>query len=119
MWVRAPKCSCCASADGRGSMNGLEAGLAGDPMQRMTMSLPATAMLLLALVSAAAAQPASPVPDSKATQYQAKGEQDRTYTFPGTGESVAYHIYVPTKWDRSMRLPLVVVPHGANQPPTA
>jgi poly(3-hydroxybutyrate) depolymerase len=76
-------------------------------------------MLLLALVSAAAAQPASPVPDPKATLYQAKGEQDRTYTFPGNGESIAYHIYVPAKWDRSTRLPLVVVTHGANQPPTA
>jgi poly(3-hydroxybutyrate) depolymerase len=83
------------------------------------MSLPAAAMLLLALVSAAAAQTASPVPDPKAAQYQAKGEHDRTYTFPGTGESIAYHIYVPAKWDRSTRLPLIVVTHGANQPATA
>jgi poly(3-hydroxybutyrate) depolymerase len=85
----------------------------------MLTSLPVATMLLLALVFPTAAQPASPVPDSKSALYQAKGEHDRTYTFPGTGETIAYHIYVPAKWDRSTRLPLVVVTHGANQPATA
>src|SRR6476620_738616 len=93
--------------------------MAGDSMQRRLMSPPAAAALLLTLVSAAAAQPASPAPDSKSALYQAKGEHDRTYTFPGTSESIAYHIYVPARWDRSTRLPLVVVTHGANQPATA
>jgi poly(3-hydroxybutyrate) depolymerase len=50
---------------------------------------------------------------------QAKGEQDRTYVFPGTSESIPYHIYVPAKWSATTRLPLVVVTHGANQPATA
>ena len=45
--------------------------------------------------------------------------QDRTYTFPGTSEQIPYHVYVPMKWDKSTRLPLVVVTHGANQPATA
>jgi poly(3-hydroxybutyrate) depolymerase len=71
----------------------------------------------LAAVTAAHAQ--SPQPDPKSPQYRATGEQDRTYTFPGTGESIAYHIYVPTVWNASMKLPLVVVTHGANQPATA
>jgi poly(3-hydroxybutyrate) depolymerase len=61
----------------------------------------------------------APVPDTASPQYQARGEQGRTYIFPGTGESVAYHIYVPMKWDQNTRLPLVVVTHGANQPATA
>jgi poly(3-hydroxybutyrate) depolymerase len=69
------------------------------------------------LVSAAHAQ--TPQPDPASPQYQAKGEQDRTYTFPGTTESIAYHIYVPAKWDRNARLPLVILTHGANQPATA
>jgi poly(3-hydroxybutyrate) depolymerase len=60
-----------------------------------------------------------PVPDPKSPHYQVKGEQDRTYTFPGTGESIAYHIYVPAKWEPHVQLPLVVVTHGANQPATA
>src|SRR5262245_22126925 len=50
---------------------------------------------------------------------QAKGEQDRTYVFPGTSESIAYHIYVPARWSAATRLPLVIVTHGANQPATA
>jgi poly(3-hydroxybutyrate) depolymerase len=62
---------------------------------------------------------APPVPDPKSPQYQAKGEQDRTYVFPGTGETIAYHIYVPAKWNATTKLPLVVVTHGANQPATA
>jgi len=60
-----------------------------------------------------------PVPDPKSPQYQSKGEQDRSYEFPGTGERIAYHLYVPTKWTPSTKLPLVIVTHGAAQPATA
>src|SRR5262249_46831252 len=52
-------------------------------------------------------------------QYHAKGEQDRSYEFPGTGEKIAYHLYVPMKWTPSTKLPLVIVTHGAAQPATA
>jgi poly(3-hydroxybutyrate) depolymerase len=61
----------------------------------------------------------APSPDPKDSQYQHKGEQDRSYEFPGTGEKIAYHLYVPAKWTPSMHLPLVVVTHGAAQPSTA
>jgi poly(3-hydroxybutyrate) depolymerase len=61
----------------------------------------------------------APVPDPKSPQYQGKGEQDRSYEFPGTGETIAYHLYVPTKWTPSTKLPLVIVTHGAAQPATA
>jgi poly(3-hydroxybutyrate) depolymerase len=61
----------------------------------------------------------APAPDPKSPQYQSKGEQDRSYEFPGTGEKIAYHLYVPAKWTPSMRLPLVIVTHGAGQPATA
>src|SRR5262249_9193113 len=54
----------------------------------------------------------APAPDPK-------GEQDRRYEFPGTGEKIAYHLYVPMKWTPSTKLPLVIVTHGANQPATA
>jgi poly(3-hydroxybutyrate) depolymerase len=82
----------------------------------IALALAMTVVLLLATTQAAAQAPA---PDPSAPQYQAKGEQDRTYTFPGTGESIAYHLYVPTKWDRNTKLPLVVATHGANQPANA
>jgi poly(3-hydroxybutyrate) depolymerase len=61
----------------------------------------------------------APVPDPKSPQYQGKGEQDRSYEFPGTGEQIAYHLYVPAKWTPSTKLPLVIVTHGASQPATA
>ena len=53
------------------------------------------------------------------SNYQAKGEQEKSYIFPGTTESIAYHIYVPAKWDKNTKLPLVILTHGANQPSTA
>ena len=62
---------------------------------------------------------AAPAPDPKSPQYRGKGEQDRSYEFPGTGETIAYHLYVPMKWKPSMKLPLVIVTHGANQPSNA
>jgi poly(3-hydroxybutyrate) depolymerase len=77
------------------------------------------AALCLCAAAAIAQTPQPPQPDSAHPQYQAKGEQDRTYTFPGTTDSIPYHIYVPTNWDRTRRLPLVILTHGANQPATA
>ncbi len=70
-------------------------------------------------MSVPASAQALPQPDPKSPQYQSKGEQARTYTFPGSGEAIAYQLYVPTKWTKDAKLPLVVVTHGANQPPTA
>jgi poly(3-hydroxybutyrate) depolymerase len=61
----------------------------------------------------------APQPNPQDPQYQAKGDQKRTYSFPGTGESIPYHLYVPAKWTKTTRLPLVVVTHGASQPADA
>lgn len=77
----------------------------------------ATAVLSIALAEPSAA--ASPVPDTTSPQYHSKGEQSRTYQFPGTGEQIAYHLYVPAKWNSKAKLPMVVVTHGAAQPPDA
>src|SRR3954469_9186878 len=75
------------------------------------------AVTLLASTVAGFAQ--APQPDPKSPNYQAKGEQDKSYTFPGTDETIAYHIYVPMKWTPTTRLPLIILTHGANQPATA
>jgi len=61
----------------------------------------------------------APQPNPQDSQYQAKGDQKRTYSFPGTAESIPYHLYVPAKWSKTTRLPLVVVTHGASQPADA
>ena len=85
---------------------------------RTSLTLVACAALVV-FTSVVASYAQAPAPDSKGPQYQVKGEQDRSYTFPGTGEPIAYHIYEPMKWDRNSKLPLVVLTHGANQPATA
>src|SRR4030095_11501963 len=61
----------------------------------------------------------APQPNPQDPQYQAKGDQKRTYSFPGTGETIPYHLYVPAKWSKTTKLPLVVVTHGASQPADA
>ena len=82
------------------------------------MTRPALPLALLLAVSAAAfAQ--TPQPDPKDPQYQHTGEQARSYVFPGTTETLPYHLYVPAKWKPGTHLPLVVVTHGANQPSAA
>jgi poly(3-hydroxybutyrate) depolymerase len=75
--------------------------------------------LLFAFSLSVAALAQAPQPDPKDPQYQAKGDQKRTYAFPGTGEMIPYHLYVPTKWDKNTKLPLVIVTHGASQPADA
>jgi predicted peptidase len=45
-------------------------------------------------------------------QWQAKGDQRRTYRFPGTDAEIPYRLYVPTTWDGKSKLPLVMMLHG-------
>ncbi len=76
-----------------------------------------SAAVLVSVTLAALAQ--APAPNPQDPKYQSKGEQDRTYTFPGTTEMIPYHVYVPMKWDKNTKLPLIILTHGANQPATA
>jgi predicted peptidase len=46
-------------------------------------------------------------------QWQAKGDQHRTYRFPTTAAEIPYRIYVPTAWDGKSKLPLILMLHGA------
>ena len=46
-------------------------------------------------------------------QWQAQGDQRRTYRFPGAGVEIPYRLYVPTTWDGKSKLPLVLMLHGA------
>ena len=73
-----------------------------------TRSLALVTVLSLALSSAALAQ--TPQPDPKDPLYQHTGEQNRSYVFPGTTETIPYHLYVPAKWKPGMHLPLVSNP---------
>ena len=53
-------------------------------------------------------------PNPNDVQYQSKGDQHRTYSFPETGESIPYRLYVPSRWNRDARLPLMVILHSGN-----
>ncbi len=44
--------------------------------------------------------------------WQAKGDQRRTYRFPGTETDLPFRFYVPTTWDGKAKLPLVLMLHG-------
>jgi poly(3-hydroxybutyrate) depolymerase len=51
------------------------------------------------------ANPASP-------HWRAKGDQSRSYRFEEAGVSLPYRVYVPTTWDGTSKLPLVMMLHG-------
>ena len=77
-------------------------------------------MLVLALLRPQAAMFGAAVrvpPDHKDPQYQKAGDQNRTYMFPGTGESIPYHLYVHTTWTKKTKLPLLIFLHGPGQTP--
>lgn len=54
------------------------------------------------------AAPAAPQPDPNRPMYRQKGEQYRVYNFPGTGESIPYRLFVPSRWTPETRLPLLI-----------
>lgn len=57
---------------------------------------------------AAAAAPQPLQPNPKGPLYQHTGEQYRVYEFPGTGESIPYRLFVPSRWKPGVKLPLLV-----------
>ncbi|MEO8592878.1 MAG: alpha/beta hydrolase-fold protein [Candidatus Solibacter sp.] len=70
------------------------------------------AKLVPAVQSAQSQGFAKSVAKPNAPGWQAKGDQRRTYRFPGTETDVPYRIYVPTTWDGKAKLPLVLMLHG-------
>jgi dienelactone hydrolase len=44
--------------------------------------------------------------------YRAKGDHERHYRFEEAGEMMAYHLYIPNRWDGKSKLPMVLVLHG-------
>ncbi len=61
-----------------------------------------------------AAPPQPPQPNPSAPLYQATGEQYRIYNFPGTGESIPYRLYVPSRWSTATKLPMLVTLRAGN-----
>ena len=57
---------------------------------------------------APAGAPPALQPNPRGPLYQHVGEQYRVYEFPGTGESIPYRLFVPSRWKPGARLPLLV-----------
>ena len=62
----------------------------------------------------AAGPPPAPQPSPTAPLYQHKGEQYRIYNFPGTGESIPYRLFVPSRWTPDTKLPMLVTLRAGN-----
>src|SRR6187401_343665 len=63
---------------------------------------------------APAQPPPPPQPSPTAPLYQQKGEQYRIYNFPGTGESIPYRLFVPSRWTPNTKLPMLVTLRAGN-----
>lgn len=80
-------------------------------MNKLTYTL---TVVLLFGIAVSAQTPAPPAPSQplkpnpKGPLYQHVGEQYRVYEFPGTGESIPYRLFVPSRWKPGTRLPLLV-----------
>jgi predicted peptidase len=55
-----------------------------------------------------------PQPNPSGPLYQFKGEQYRVYNFPGTGESIPYRLFVPSRWTPGTKLPMLVTLRAGN-----
>lgn len=82
-------------------------------MRRLLVALVASLTMLEAhpdgqAPAAGVTTPPPPRPNPRAPLYQHVGEQYRVYEFPGTGESIPYRLFVPSRWKPGVRLPLLV-----------
>src|SRR5262245_5603730 len=78
---------------------------------RSLRTVRATALIVWSAVGVGLAQQAPPPalePSPQAPLYQRTGEQYRVYEFPGTGESIPYRLFVPSRWKPGIRMPLLV-----------
>lgn len=84
-------------------------------MRKLTLCMTTLALGLLAPILLAAQAPAAGKvsPNPKDPLYQSKGDQHRAYMFPdGNGVIIPYRLYVPSKWTRDAKLPMMVILHS-------
>ena len=78
------------------------------------VSVTALIVMLTAVAYAQNAAPPPLQPNPLGPLYQHVGEQYRVYDFPGTGESIPYRLFVPSRWKPGVRLPLLVTLRAGN-----
>lgn len=89
-----------------------QAGGAGAPGAYVPISFGTT--LEPSAQIAASQQVARAVANPSAPTWRAKGDQHRTYHLAEANKDIPYRVCVPTNWDGSSKLPLVMFLHGAN-----
>ena len=78
------------------------------------VAISAAAAVPLVFAQAPGPAPALPPPNPAAPMFQQRGEQYRVYNFPGTGESIPYRLFVPSRWTAGTKLPLLVSLRAGN-----
>ena len=94
---------------------------------RKLLGVPAITLVLFGAIAAGQQAPAArgggqrgaapagpPQPNPTGPLYQFKGEQYRVYNFPGTGESIPYRLFVPSRWTPNTKLPMLVTLRAGN-----
>jgi predicted peptidase len=72
-------------------------------------------VLMLASSALWAQTPAKVAANPKDPLYQSKGDQHRAYLFPdGNGVIVPYRLFVPSKWTKDQKFPMMVILHSGN-----
>jgi len=97
---------------GNAAGGGGQAGGAGAPSAYVPISFGTT--LEPSAQTAASQQLARSVANPNAPTWRAKGDQHRTYHFAEANKDVPYRLCVPSNWDGTSKLPLVMFLHGAN-----
>ena len=95
---------------GGSGRTGGASGQAGRSGQR---SVSFGTLLDAAAVMAEAQQLAKSVAKPGSAQWQAKGDQHRTYRFASANADEPYRLYVPKNWDGKTSLPLAMFLHGS------
>jgi predicted peptidase len=79
----------------------------------MRISIPGFLLFTVTALQLTAQTSTFPEPRSaKVQQARAKGDQYRTYEFPGTGETLQYRLFVPSTWTPDTKMPLFVELHA-------
>ncbi|HKO51223.1 MAG TPA: alpha/beta hydrolase-fold protein [Polyangiaceae bacterium] len=105
-WLVAGSGGASATAGSDGS-----AGAGGQPSNGRSISF--GTLLDAREVIAAAQKLADSLATPSSSQWQAKGDQHRTYRFSAANEDEPYRLYVPTNWDGKSQLPLIMFLHGS------
>lgn len=100
-----------AGAAGQPAGGTAQAGSGGAPAKYEPISFGTS--LDPAVQTAESQKLAQSLANSGSPSWRAKGDQHRTYRFAEVNQDIPYRLCVPTNWDGTSKLPLVMFLHGA------